>query len=237
MARGFGIVKEHQEKIGDSAPDFEKKPSVLYLRLPEDGDTAIVRFLEQGDDVFSTYVHQVGDWRTEIPCLDQNDDGTSCPGCDSEFPRRLKAILNIIWRDAPVIKRDEDGRFEKNGNEYVIEGHEDQVAVWKTGFESLNALARKDVKYKGLSSRDFEITREGTGKKTKYSVEPADVDSGPVAPSAKDKKLAKDAYDPEEVSRPVNQEAFTKIIEKKVNDSEEDDGDDTSEFLSSSPFS
>lgn len=43
----------------------------------------------------------------DISCLDQNDDGTPCPGCQSEFKgvrgRSTKGLLNLIWRGGPAL--------------------------------------------------------------------------------------------------------------------------------------
>lgn len=43
----------------------------------------------------------------DIPCLDQNDDGTPCPGCQSEHKsirgRSTKGLLNLIWRGGPTL--------------------------------------------------------------------------------------------------------------------------------------
>jgi hypothetical protein len=230
MPKGFDAIKKRAEKVQQ---DWEKRPSILYLSLPSSGDAATVRFLEQGDDVFSYYVHEVGDYKTKIPCLDQEDEGASCPGCTHQFPRKLKGLINVIWRNAPVYERDEDDRFVKEGNNKIVKGHKDQIAVWEQGVTVFNALGAKDVAYKGISSRDFVITRSGVKRDTSYSIEPADVDGGPQPPSDDDKKLAKDKYDLEDVARFVDEETFNEIIQRKLDKSEETDREtaDVDKFL------
>lgn len=243
MPKGFEAIKQAADKIDSATSDY---PNVLWFRLQDDGDNAVVRFLEQGDEVYSYFYHdfshvdEAQGWRTAIPCLDQEDTGESCPGCDAGMPRRFKGLINLIWRGAPVFKRDDDGKVVKSANgEYEIEGHKDQVAVWRGGIQLFSkALARKDVKYKGLSTRDFEITREGrrNDSKTTYSVEPNDIDeqAGPLAKA--DEALANDKYDLKDVAGFVTADVFTKIINKRLSESNGNSDTDISEFLSETPF-
>jgi hypothetical protein len=69
-------------------------------------------------------------------------------------------------------------------------------------------LQQKDFKYKGLGSRDFEITRQGEQFDTKYFIEPADVDAGPQPMSASDEKLALDKFDVTELVTPSSYESW-----------------------------
>ncbi len=245
MARGFSSIKDAEKKIEEKSIDF---PNALWLRLPDDGDSAVVRFLEQGDEVysywyhdFSTYDARTG-WQTKVPCLDQDDEGTPCPGCDAELKRSFQGLINVIWRDAPKFKRDEDGKVIKKNNELVIEGYEDQVAVWRGGITLFSrVLARKDVNFKGLSTRDFEVTREGSGLKTTYSVEPVLVDgeSKNVPMTAADKKLAKEVYDLEKLANFVDADTFNKIIANQQNGdgNGEVDDEDVEQYLKAKPYS
>ena len=230
MPRGFDAVASLSKRsAGGVGP--------LRLRL-KDGESATVRFLEQGEDIFYYYYYDFSHidkdngFKYSFPSLDQEDEGKPDPGADHDFPRKFKTAVNVIWRDAPDYERDSDGKIvvDGSGNWKQI-GTRDQIAVWEGGPRIYETLAKKDVAYKGLASRDLEITRSGTGFDTKYAIEPADIDSGPVPPSDSDKELAKDKYDLEKVARlDMTVEDVNKYINSKLGT--EDSGSDVDDFLS-----
>lgn len=243
MPRGFSALKEAQKKYNND--DKERGPSVLFLKLENDGDTANIRALEEGDDVyFYNYHdfsgHEKDGWMTKIPCLDQSADGEVCPGCAEELNRGFQGLINVIWRDAPLYERDENGAFARDKNNKIIQkGVADQVAVWRVGWTLFGTLGKKDVAYKGLGSRDLEVTRDGAkgDKKTKYHVEPADLDSGPQELSKEDKELVNGKYDLHEITRPVDEKKFSDIINAKLDTSgDDDDSEDIESFMKEKPF-
>jgi hypothetical protein len=198
MARGF-------KKFEDAAQEASERNSTggyakLRLKL-EDGQEAIVRFLEEGDSVAGAWFHKVTvEGRTfpvRVICLDQDDEtgarnGTDCPGCDQSLPRSFRGYFNVIWRDAPVFKRNDEGKVVKDSqNKLQIVGNETQVALWETDEETAFALADVDESFKGLTSRDFKIKRRGEKLATTYTVQPADADGGPQPMSEEDIALAK----------------------------------------------
>lgn len=202
--KGFKATEQMRERRAvNSKSNFARE---LWPGLMNPGDSVVVRFLEQGDEVHSAWMHeyQVNGRRRYVTCLDQEENGTPCPGCEGGLRRMFKGLFNVIFRDAPVLRRDsttnraikgEDGRF-------IIDGHEDDVAVWMVSFGTFDTLASRDAKFKGLSSRDFEVTRSGRGRDTRYSVDPV-FDSEGNAPakklSAADKRLAEKKYNLEEL--------------------------------------
>ncbi len=246
MPKGFGAIQEAAERISKRSKGGDYGPPVFWFQLPGDGDAAVVRFLEQGDEAYSYYYHDFSHiderfgWQSQVTCLDQEDSGVPCPGCEAELPRKLKGIFNLIWRDAPKYKRDEDGNFERDGKDNLIqEGNEDQVAVWRGGPELCKLLSKKDVAFRGLSSRDFHVERNGLKLDTTYAVEPNDPDGGAQKLTATDKELAKEAYDLEEIARYREYDDAKEYIEYKLSDLEGDGDDDTSDFLKEkkdSPF-
>lgn len=227
MARGFGAVKAASEKVYRS-----NSPSYRRFKLPNSGDSAVVRFLEQGEEVYSYWYHQIGEFYNRIPCLDQDDEGVPCPGCEGEFPRKFQGLINLIWRDAPIFEEGADGKI----NWDKVVGTEDRVAVWECGIQVFETLGKKDVAFKGISSRDFEITREGLKLNTKYFIEPADPDGGAQALSSDDKKLVKDKYDLEDIAGFKSYDEFVEYVSEKVESSENGNSDDVSEFLNENPF-
>lgn len=242
MPKGFSAIKAAAEKMNSGGGSG----NVLYFKLPKSGDSAEVRFLEEGDDVYSYWYHDFTNvnkkqgWKTKVPCLDQDDNGTPCPGCEEDLPRKFQGLVNVIWRNGPVYAKDDEGNIDWENQK----GTGDVLAVWRQGITVFSkALARKDITYKGLSSRDFEIAREGSGlQNTSYSVEPVVVDgeTKAVPMSKEDKALAKEKYDLEEIARFHDYDESKKIIEKKIaeysgSDDDEDD-DDVAEFLNKQPF-
>jgi hypothetical protein len=241
MPRGFDKVKEASERLSRNSGGSGS--GVFYLKLPDDQDSAIIRFLEQGDEVYSYWYHDFSHadkkngWRNRFPCLDLNDEGTPCPGCEQELPRRFQGLINVIWRDAPVLKKDDEGNFVRNKktNEIEVDGNADQVAVWRGGIELFKLLAKKDAAYKGLGTRDVEVVRDGTGLDTTYSVEPADLDAGASELSDADQELAKDKYDLDEVANYKTYDEAEEII-KEFNDENGSSSEDVGAFLEDNPF-
>lgn len=202
MARGFEGVRGASQDIQDRK-NSGGAGGKLFFKL-DDGHSAVVRFLEQGDDVNWAWVHElppagnrpVGD---KIPCCAYDSDGIytgdDCPGCEKGLKRTFQGAINLIWRDAPVFKRDEQKRLVKENGKVVAIGQEDQIAVWVSGITVFDDLNEIDSTYKGLSSRDFKVTRRGTQLNTKYSVNPADPDGGPQPLTTADETLAAEKYD------------------------------------------
>jgi hypothetical protein len=207
MARGFSAVATASADINarknSSGGDFSRR---RYFKIG-DGETAVVRFLEQGSDVVSMWAHQKPNEIPFIPCRDQDPEtgepiGEDCPGCEAGYKKRFRGVINLIWRDAPVYETNEDGRLNFN----KVVGREDAVVVWETGIEVFEDLQILDEDYNGLSSRDFKIRRKGERLNTKYSITPADPDGGAVAPSDEDLVLAENKFDLNEIVAPPSYE-------------------------------
>lgn len=187
MARGFSSVKEagadiEKRKNAAAEGDFPKR---VYFDI-DPGQSAVVRFLEQGDEVNWAWVHELDPfpgktYGPKVPCRDQDEEGRkigeSCPGCEDDRKRSFRGVINLIWRGGG-----EDG--------------EDVVATWIKGpVVFVDTLDPLDTTYKGLSSRDFTITRKGSGRDTTFNIFPTDPDGGPKALSKADKALAEEKPD------------------------------------------
>lgn len=214
MARGFGALatakKDIDERRNSGGGDY-----IRYFRLG-DGESTIVRFLEEGDNVACGWVHLVKvpgrSFPLQVPCIDQDDEGRrnlgkDCPGCEQEFDLKFRGKVNMIQRDAPI--------QEKNDGKWETVGYDDDVVVWDVSFEVLQDLQEKDFDYKGLKSRDFKIKRVGEKFDTKYFISPADPDGGPQPMSAADKELELDKYDLNELTAPQSYETWGVRVEKK----------------------
>jgi hypothetical protein len=215
MARGFGALQTAKQDIAARKEAGGDGNYIKYFRLG-DGETAIVRFLEEGDDVACAWVHLEKipgrSFPLQIPCIDQDDEGRrnlgkDCPGCEKELPIKFRGKVNMIHRDAPVSK--------KENNTWVVTGNQDAVVVWDASTEVLQDLYEKDQDYKGLRSRDFKIKRVGEQFDTKYFISPADPDGGPQPMSDSDKELEAEKFDLNELIIPSAYESWGVRVEEK----------------------
>lgn len=237
MSKGLAGVREIV-KQREARQSQYSGASTNWFRLKNVGDSATVRFLEQGEDVHWIYTHELPPtdkmkWGYQTPCLDQDGDGAPCPGCEQGLKRKFAGYINLIWRDAPVWKKTAEGYLAKDGSGNLIqEGVKDQVAVWNSGITVFEELDGKDATYKGLCSRDFVIVRKGVGLKTKWSIEPADVDSGPVPMSGEDEELAHEKYDLTTLTQPLDYDDFKqKLMVGGGQEEERDPSDDVNPFF------
>jgi hypothetical protein len=106
--------------------------------------------------------------------------------------RSFRGYVNVIRRDAPTFQKDSEGNIVKDaaGNWVKAEQVEEQLQYWEGGITVFEELDTIDRTFKGLDSRDFIITRRGTGLNTRYSIVPADPDAGSVPMTQKDIELA-----------------------------------------------
>lgn len=212
MARGLEGIREIAENYKTRGDDFKRRS---FLKL-QPGETAVVRFLEEGEDVQYTKTHRVQrpgrQWAEHVPCLNADGAGTYCPACDKGIPQSFRGYINLIWRDAPVFKTDSQGKRVKENEQYVQVDTSDQVVIWEQGINVFSELDEKDLTYKGLCSRDFRVKRKGKSLDTTYSVEPADPDGGKQALSAADKKLVEDKFDLNEIVMAPSENEWLTIL-------------------------
>jgi hypothetical protein len=228
--------------LPSGASNFEKHTAVISARRNSkttferveyfqilDGQTARVRFLEQGEDLTYAQTHRIRNsygYYNDVPCLDQLDDGTSCPACQSDLKdirmRGTKGYLNLIWRGtedsqytrSPVYKRNDKGVAEKDANKQkIITGFEDLVWLWKSPKGVFEQVLAKDKSYKGLMSRDFLVSRKGATKEnTNYFIEPAVVDGGLEPMTVADQNLAQGKFNLVNLSSPGSFEEMQQLL-------------------------
>ena len=166
-SRGLGNVEENIKK---QATRFKKAGWVKM----GDGESVVARVVDVGKDFRDGFVHTVefkgkrGTFERDVMCLDQDDDGTPCPGCRDELERRYKFWCRVIEREAEI--ENDSGK---------VTGYEDQVKILSGGKRLAGALNKKHKKH-SLDKRDVEIEREGTGWDTDYSVEWVDEKDVPL---------------------------------------------------------
>lgn len=213
MPKGFGGVRsasaELEARRGSGG-------NILWFRI-NSGDETIVRFLEQDDDIHWAYMHPIPvegrQFGRNVPCVDQERDGTPCPGCERDMKRTFQGFINLLWHDAPVFKRDSDGRMVKDRvGDPVIVDHKPQVAIWSSGIRLFEELDEVNLNFRGLMSRRFKVKRKGEKLDTKYHIAPEDVDSGPQEMTAEEIKLAEGKYDLAPHVTPGTYEDFLKEL-------------------------
>jgi hypothetical protein len=226
MAKGFGFVNRAAAEVAARSGGSSLWAGKLIFKLPNDGDTAFVRFVttdDDGDFVHSAWHHEVPvegrAWGDQVPCIAQDEDGNrtddDCPGCEADLPMKFKGYVLVLWRDGPVYKTDDKGKVVKdNTGDPVVLSKKDQIAIWSSGPRLFEALGETDESYHGLGSRDFRVKRKGEGTKTEYFIVPADIDGGKKPMSAADKKLVKECeIDLSEFIKPPSYEAFKARLE------------------------
>lgn len=245
MPRGFTGVRRASANIQarrDAGGAFG--PAALYFTLPKDGDVATVRFLEENADISWCWVHEVPvegrQYGRQVPCIDQEDEGEACPGCERELKRSFKGWINVIWVDAPLYKRDKENKLVKVDGEKLVIGQEDQVAVWSSGIKLFEELDDTNDRYKGLRSRRFTVKRKGVKLETKYSIGPEDVDSGAQPFTDTEKALDKKKYDLAEFMKVPSYDDWMKILNGGVGNFSQNTGGSSSsrteQAKSTNPF-
>lgn len=197
-------IEERKQKALEGGGEKDWTPS-LWFKLPESASgkvereitsamRAIIRPLEEGDDVAYALVHPVAvpekKWAVDIVCRDQDNSGEACPGCEANLKRKLKGWINVIWRAAPDFPQDENGRYNTKVD-YESLSKSDKVAILSSGPQLFGRLDELDEDLDGLTNYDFRITRRGTGLSTTYEIKK----SKKAALNAADKKLVEDKPD------------------------------------------
>lgn len=190
---------------------------------------AVVRFLEQGNDLTFADVHRIpagGRYPGMFVCVNVNDDGTPCPACESSDPeiskRSPRGLVSMIWREGPVYKRTDKGWIERDTStkQPIILGRADGVFLWNCSWDVFADLMSKDAKHKGLMLRDYEVKRTGAGMNdTKYHVEPADIDGGPQPLTIADNLIAASKPDLKAISTPLDYAALHQVVHGGANPS------------------
>lgn len=236
MPRGFSGVRQTSAEL-EARRSAGSGPNALWFRLA-DGEEAIVRFLEEGEGIFWCHQHEVPiegrQFGRDVTCCNQENDGTPCPGCEADLPRKFKGFVNLIWDEAPIFKRDKDGKMVKDSdNDPIVVGTKPQVAVWGSGIRLFEELEELNTDYKGLRSRKFKVKRKGKKLDTKYHISPAEVDSGPQGFTKTEKELEGKKYDLNEFIKPPSYQEFQKQMGQVP---QNNNGDGGSEPKRTNPF-
>lgn len=216
MPRGLSKIKQIASEAAARQKAYDEAgPGIRFFSI-EDQQTAKVRFLEQGEDVWFVWTHQLPrqagqQYGDSVLCLDQDDEGKPCPGCARNVGRSSRVVINLIWYGAPKFEREPGkdgsvGKIKKDGNNKpVVIGTEDVVAVWNASQTVGGRLAHLDEKARnteagGLMGNVYEIKREGVKKNTSYMI---DLDTQKL-PDEADRKLYESKGDPRKVIKSLS---------------------------------
>ncbi|HWI67581.1 MAG TPA: hypothetical protein VNS88_04315 [Nitrospiraceae bacterium] len=209
-SRGLGNVEENIKK---QANRYKKAG---WIKM-DDGESVVARVVDVGKDFRDGFVHQVefkgqrGTFTRDVMCLDQDDDGTPCPGCRDDLERRYKFWCRAIEREAEI--ENDSGK---------VTGYADEVKILSGGKRMASALNKKHKKH-DLSKRDIEIERDGTGFDTDYSVEWVDEKDVPL--TKEDIALVEESeIDLERYAYVPDFDDFFELPDRDGDDEEEDSG-------------
>jgi hypothetical protein len=216
MPKGFEGVRNASATLEARRSQGGGTPS-LWFRLA-DGEETVVRFLEKDDEIHWAMMHEVPvegrAWGRDVPCVDQDKEGEPCPGCERDLPLRFRGYINVIWDDAPVFKRDTQGRVVRDStNDPVVVDHKPQVAIWSSGIRLFEELDEINANYRGLDSRRFKVKRKGQKVDTKYHITPENPDGGPQDFSDEEVKLVDAKFDLNEYVKPPTYDEFLETLE------------------------
>lgn len=231
MAKGYALVEQEALRQAARRQEIDEAKarqgtelwSTHIKHMP--GQMVVVRFLEQGNegpDAVNVYPrHEYKKPERQYPdrftCLKDPDVGNpnaDCPGCSAGLKISVRTVYNMIQRNRPVLRKGQDGKaLRDNAGNFIIDGYQDDVVYWECSNTTGDMLRKKDNKYHGLMSRDFELSLTGLNTNP-YALEPADIDSGPQSMSENDRALAAKKHDLNEIYKPPSFQEAAQIVAK-----------------------
>lgn len=155
--------KQNQERQAARASQSERKNSVGFFKLQDDGDEAIVRFTFGSPNdlpIFTTHAVTVDGKFRKVNCLRSSfrDPIETCPLCNANKPYKQSIYITML-----VYTKNDDGTITASPK------------VWErtTGF--MQTLSSLYTEYGDLSSGVYKIRRNGAkgSMQTTYTVIPA----------------------------------------------------------------
>lgn len=221
MSKGWDRVEQATAAAQEARERAEQSrlPQLFTsaVKAAKGGHPVVIRFLEQGPDVntFDRHEYQVPDnrggfYRRQFTCL--REVKQECPGCSAGLKIKVRGVYNVIQRNRAVLRKDKDGRPIKDpsGN-YIVDGHQDQVVIFDVPSTTAEELRKKDATYHGLMSRDLQLSESGSSFQP-WTIEPADIDSGPQPMSQGDQALAAHKHDIDAFMKPPSPAEAQQIV-------------------------
>ena len=193
MPRGLQRIQKLSEEAAARSAAYESgaSDSGRALKLNK-GETARGRFLEEGNGVWFLYMHELPTkpgqrYGDRVQCLDQDDQGVPCPGCEREGVRRTaRMVINFVRYDEPKLRRGEDGKAVKENGQFVFDGVEPALLVWEAPQSAGGRLAYLEAQNNGGDSNhgitNHVVTIHRThDDKNPWMIDVAEKDKAPEA--------------------------------------------------------
>jgi hypothetical protein len=165
MPRGLKKIEQlaaDAKKRSDAYGSGEGLQRALVLKK---GETAKGRFLEEGDGIWYLYTHELPkkpgqNFGDRVLCLDQDDEGKPCPGCEMDgVGRTARVVINFLRYDEPNLVRDAKNKPVKENGEYKFDGVKPAVVVWNAPQSVGGRLAFLESQRGGLTNHVCTIHR------------------------------------------------------------------------------
>jgi hypothetical protein len=215
MPQGLKRVKQLAEDAAARSVAYEQGGDGLRALKLSPNETATGRFLEEGDGIWYLYMHELPrkpgqQYGDRVQCLDQDDAGVACPGCEIEGVKRTaRIVINFIRYDEPKLRRGADGKAVKDaqGN-FIFDGVAPALVVWEAPQSVGGRLAYLEETHGPLTKHVVTIHRTVDNKNAwMIDVKERDKPVEPLELEFNDKKVRPDKaitnVFPRFLSRPV----------------------------------
>jgi hypothetical protein len=203
LVKGIDAIKKAQKEVekkmkGTGGDNF-------YLK--SDGDSALIRFLTNGDELIAGQFHRVSKMSNngnkywdEMFCSGDDD----CPYCNSDEPDEIKTSFRFIAWVWVHEKRheeqlDEEWEAKEVDDELKYIEKINKPMLFRHGYNLSIIITALYTKYGSLIDRDFEIARSGSGLNTRYSVLPEEKSKMPAEVKTARESIGKDLKGLEEI--------------------------------------
>lgn len=209
--KGYEAVREEKQRQDENRERAGK--SLWRFFLSKDGDEAEVRFLTE--EPINFYEHTVKTTRGGKERYDSvicTQDG--CPFCEGGDRPSFKGAF-LIFDKRPYEYTDKDGK-KKSG--------EGQLRLYVQGARVLSQLDRLSQRY-GLTTRDYTITRTGSGTSTTYMFDRGE-ETGKLSKAEIKNMLPEKLRDDFDGTADSLYRIVQKQLEMSMNESPEEDDED-----------
>lgn len=182
MPRGLQVIKANADQAAQRQAEYDAGGgSSQYQRalMMRNGETARVRFLEEGEGVWAVYCHDLPlkpgqQYADKILCPDQPlsdaeamtyaDGSRPCFVCNEldRAPKRTRVLINMVRHDEPKLQRDEKGAALKGPDgKPVFNGVEPALLIWETSQQVGGRLAYLESIHGPLTKHIMSIHKTG----------------------------------------------------------------------------
>lgn len=160
FTKGFNAF---QKEADEKKALYESRKNKLWRFFLKDGEKDVpVRFLTEEPLCYYEHTIKDGTHYDNVTCI-----GDNCPYCNDSKPQWVGAWLVVDGREFETKVR-KDGK--ETGETKIVK---DRIKLLVRGSRDVSKLKAKSEKF-GLTSRQWFVTRTGTGQATSWEFERAD---------------------------------------------------------------